>query len=198
MPDSIVDGTGTQFQAYVDNTNRLHTRSISRSEAQDAAACERSYNINTGTITITGSSVSALIYIKNNESLQLAISSVVLGVGDATVSDVGELVIIRNPTGGDIISDATPVDQNQNRNFGSPETLTADTFKGKDGGTVSGGDDLGLFFAKDNDRLFAPIDLVLERGSTLAVTYNPLLSSGTVKVYVALLVHLIPSAAAQP
>lgn len=191
MPEAIIDGSGKGFQAKVDSSNRLTTAATTATAIEHAGIEGDSYNINTGKINLTGASASAVVYIKNNGERDLDIENVAIGVSDGTVSDIGELILVRNPTGGDIISDGTAVDMNQNRNFGSPKTLTVDVYKGKDGGTLSGGNDYALFFQGDNTRLFTDLDTILPRGTSLGITYNPKLSSGSVNVYVALILHLV-------
>ncbi len=190
MPETIKDGTGTGNQAKVDVTNRLLTRAITVTDAQNSADNGDAYNINTGKISISGAAASAIIYFKNNEDRNIHLESIAMGVSDGTVADIGELVMVRNPTGGDIISDKTAVAMNANRNFASNKSLTADVFNGKDGGTLTGGDDFALFFQGDNGRLFADVDTTIPKGASVGFTYDPNLASGTVNVYIALIVHL--------
>lgn len=184
----INDGTGSGNSAKVDSNKRIHTQSVTETEALHAAEIGEAFNINTGSISFTAAGT--LLYIKNNEDKELIIEAIAVGTGAGTTSDIGEITVERNPTGGDLISDATAVDMNQNRNFGSSGTLTADVFKGKSGGTSTGGDDIILFYHDSNGRLFGSIDLVLPKGQSIAVTYDPKLSSGTQKAYCAIICHL--------
>ena len=98
--------------------------------------------------------------------------------------------MIRNPTGGDLISDATAVDMNQNRNFGSSKTLTADVYKGKSAGTITGGDDIVLLYQGTDSRLFASLILQVPKGQSIAIKIDPKLSSGSVKAYCAAVCYL--------
>lgn len=184
----IDDGTGTGTKAAVTTTNRLRVQAITESEAQHAIEAGEGYNINTGNITF--SAAGTLLYLKNNEDQDMLIDAIAVGVGTGTTSDIGEITIEQNPTGGDLISDATAVAMNANRNFGSSKTLTADVYKGKSGGTSTGGTDTILFYQGTNGRLFASIDLVVPKGSSIAITYDPKLSSGSVKAYAAAVIHL--------
>ena len=52
--------------------------------------------------------------------------------------------MLRNPTAGTIVSGASAVAMNANRNFGSANTATAAIYSGKVGGTLTGGTDLGI------------------------------------------------------
>jgi hypothetical protein len=93
----------------------------------------------------------------------------------------------RNPTGGTLISGATNVDMNQNRNFGSNIALTADVYKGASGNTVTGGNDIAQFYQTGQGRLFASIGFDLPKGSSIAIEIDPNLSSGSVNVYAAII-----------
>jgi len=176
----------------VDSNKRVHTQSVVETEAQHAVEVGQAYNINTGNITF--SAAGTLLYIKNNEESEIIVEAVAFGLGSATVSDSAEIVLIRNPSLGDLVTDATPVDMNVNRNFGSSNTLLADVYKGKSGGTVTDGVDALLFYAKESSRVFAATTVLLKRGSSMALTIDPKLTSGSMKVYCAAVVHIKDSA----
>jgi len=184
----IEDGKGTGTKVRCDGNNRMHVQSVQEDEGRHAAGVGDAYNINTGNITF--SAAGTLIYVKNNEDKDLVIEALAVGVGSGTTSDIGEITVERNTTGGDLISDATAVDMNQNRNFGSNKTLTADIYKGKSGGTSTGGNDIIQFYQGTSGRLFATINLVLTKGSSMAISYDPKLSSGSVKAYAAVVCYL--------
>ena len=184
----INDGTGAGNSAKVDTNKRLHTQAVIETEALHAAEVGDAYNINTGPISLTAAGT--LLYVKNNEDQDLVIEAIAIGFGTGTVSDIGEITVERNPDSGDLISDASAVAMNQNRNFGSSKTLTADVFKGKSGGTSTGGDDIILLYQGVSGRLFASIGLVIPKGSSISITCDPKLSSGTIKAYCAIVCHL--------
>lgn len=187
----LEDGTGTGYQVKVDSTNRLEARSIAESEAEKSAFEGNAYNINTGFIAFTGDGT--LIYVYNDEDRDIFIESIALGNdGSGTHSARPYITIIRNPTGGDLISDATAVDMNVNRNFRSSKTLSTTTlvYKGKVSGTITGGADLGILNASTAGRDFYTINMVLGRGSSLAIKLTANLSSGTANIYCALIAHL--------
>ena len=190
----IEDGKGTGYKVRVDANNRMHVEAVSGSEGLHSAEVGDAYNINTGGITF--SAAGTMVYLKNNEDKDLVLSAIAVGVGTADTSDIGEITVERDITAGDLISDATAVDMNKNRNFGSSKTLTADVYKGKSGGTSTGGDDTILFYHGPNGRLFTTIDLIIPKGSNIAITYDPKLSSGTVKAYCAIICYLKDPASA--
>lgn len=184
----IEDGKGSGNKSRVDGNNRLHVQGIQESEELHAIEQGDAYNINTGEISFTAAGT--CLYLKNDEDRDLVVSAIAFGTGTASTSDIGEITIERDTTAGDLISDATAVSMNANRNFGSNKTLTATVYKGKSGGTSTGGTDIVLFYHGSSARLFTTINLLLTKGSSLAVTYDPKLSSGSIKAYCAIICFL--------
>jgi hypothetical protein len=183
----ISDGTGTGNTAKV-SANRVFVHSITEQEAVNATEDGGAYNINTGTIGLTSSTASSILYLKNNEVRDLVIEALAVGVGSAgTTTDVSTVTVIRNPTS---VSYSTAVDMNQNRNFGSTKTLTADVFKGAEAATTTGGDNIIQFFTGAGTRLFAPINLSLPTGSSIAIEIDTNTTSGTTDVYGAIVCYL--------
>jgi hypothetical protein len=183
----IQDGTGTGNMARV-RGNRVFTHSISEAEGIHATEAGNAYNINTGTIGLTSSTASSILYIENTDTSDLIIEAVAVGIGSAgTTSDVSTITVIRNPTSVDY---STAVDMNQNRNFGSSKTLSVNAYKGAEGSTTTGGDSIVQFFAAAGSRLFAPIDLLLPKGNSLALEIDTNTSSGTTNVYAAVVCYL--------
>lgn len=184
----IQDGTGTGQEAKVDNTNKLEVHSISIGEDMEAVETGDAYNINTGTIGLTSTTASGIMYLKNNEDKDMSIDLIAAGIGSAgTTTDVATLTAIRNPTS---VSFSTNVDMNQNRNFGSSKVLLVDAFKGAEGATVTGGDDLAQFFIPSGSRLSAKINITLTKGDSIAFEMDTNTTSGTTNVYIALVIHL--------
>jgi hypothetical protein len=189
MSDKISDSAGRGYGLKVDENNRAHTQSVSVPEEVEATAAGRAYNINTGLISF--STDGTLIYIKNNEDEALVIKAIALGSFDGvTHSDDPYITLIRNPTGGDLLSDLTAVGMNQNRNFGSNNTLAATVYAGKSSGTVSGGNDTAILQVSPGGRNFYPIDFSLEKGDSLAVKLTLNESSGSANYYAALICYL--------
>ena len=182
----IEDGKGSGKNAEVDAQNRLQTHAVSEAESLHHAEVGNGYNINTGLISITADAT--LIYLKNNEDTDFVITSIALGSFEGIIhSDDPYVTLVRNPTGGDLISDATAVSMNQNRNFGSNLTPTIDVYKGKVGGTVTGGNDIAILQATPGGRSFYSIDFVLPRGTSLGVKLTANITSGTANWYCALI-----------
>ena len=184
----IDDGQGTGSKARVDSDNRLHVSSVGDTEELHANDLGNAYNINTELIAFTAAGT--LMYIKNNEQRDLAILAMAVGMGNASTSDLGEVKIRKNCTGGDLISDATAIAINENRNYGSSQTLDADVFAGKSGGTSTGGSTGSFFLQSAGTRLFAALNFILPRGSSLAIIVDPKLSSGSINIYATVLCYL--------
>ena len=184
----IQDDTGSGRGLKVNGRNEAAVFAISETEAQSAVETGDAYNINTGDITVSGDST--LIYFKNNEAQPCIIEAIAIGVKGSTVADMVTATIIANPTGGDLITDATPVDMNVNRNFGSSKVLDDTTlaYKGKVSGTVTGGSDAIQFYMANNSRLFAAINIELEKGSSVAIKIEGTTVGGS--AYAALIMHI--------
>lgn len=173
--------------AKVDERKRLYVNAVGFTGTQSATTDGRSFNINTGWITITQES--AIMYFKNDEDTDFVIDAIALGVKDGDTSDIGSLYVVRNPQNGNIISNAVAVDMLQNRNFGSSAVLKNTTFayKGADGNTFTDGMDIALFAQNDRGRLFATVDFDLPRGSAIGLRFDPSLATGSVEIYAALI-----------
>jgi hypothetical protein len=189
----ITDGTGTGKVAKVDEQNRLFTKTVSKSAIEDATDEGRSYNLNTGIITLTSANESGVLYLKNTDPLNdIHISAIAVGVGPSTggtATSINNITVVRNPTGGTIVDNATNVDINSNRNFSSSKALTSDAYKGAEGNTLTGGSDHLLLFQASGGRLFATIDEVLSNGASIGVNILPQTDNTSMNVYVALILH---------
>ena len=136
-----------------------------------------------------------MMYLKNNETQPIIVEAIAIGSGDiqggGAASDDMIVTIVRNPTAGDIVTDATAVDMNANRNFGSANTL-ADSlvYKGKDGGTMTDGSDAAKLYTGQGSRLFAGINIELTKGTSIGIKIDPNLSSGTINAYAAIICHV--------
>jgi hypothetical protein len=187
MSNIIQDGTGSGNTTKVSG-NRLFTHTITEAEAIHSTEKGDAYNINTGTIGLTSTTASSVLYLKNNETQELIIEALAVGIGSAgTTSDLSTITVIREPTSVDY---STAVDMKQNRNFGSSKTLTADAYKGAEGSTTTGGNSIIQFFAGAGTRLFAPINLLLPKGASMAVEIDTNTTSGTTNVYAAIVCYL--------
>lgn len=174
--------------AKVDTTRRVHTRTVTENETERAAisGIESKININTGDITLTDANKTTLIYVKNNENDDLVITALIYMMGNSTgaaSSSVNCLwEVLRNPTAGDIITNANaaaiiPGSIASNHNFGSSNTYSIPVYKGATSeGVISASDGVVVTtrLANNTGRVVVSIgSIVMPKGSSLAVEYTP-------------------------
>lgn len=186
MSEQIIDGTGSGYKLKVGSDNRAQVRAVTEDEIIHNGELGNSYNWNTGLITISGDAT--LIYLKNNSSDSLIITDIAIGAFDGiTHSNAPYITVVRNPTGGDLITDATAISMNQNRNFGSSKTADINVYKGKVSGTLTGGNDIAILQAAKTGRSFYTIDFLLPKGASIGLKLTANLSSGSASWYAALI-----------
>ena len=192
MPETIKDGTGTGKLLRVDDNNRAHVSSISIDENLQANKDGNAYNVNTKDITLTNDTETPVLYIKNNENKDIHIRTVVIGIKVATGATLTQanVTFIRNPLAGTVVSDASVITINSNRNYGSSSTLDADIYEGTTGKTLTGGDEHIYIYASTNSRTGVSIDEIIPKGSTFGVTITPPASNTSMPCYVAVIMHL--------
>lgn len=185
----IDNGNGTTVD--INAKRELKVFSVSESEAQAAAEDGNAYNINTGEITLTTSTSSALLYFKNDEIEDYILETLAVGFKNVTCTDSHlALYVERNPTGGTIIDDASNVDMSANRNFGSSESLKETSFSYKASAqskTFTGGEDIILIYIGEGRGSF-PINMEIPRGSSIGIRVDSASLAAT--AYVALIGHL--------
>jgi hypothetical protein len=188
----LEDGTGQGYLQKVNGNNQAYTYSVSINEDGEATKTGRSYNINTGWITLTNDTVTPVLYLKNNEVEDLHVTAIAVGFGPSTGGGtiIEDIIAVRNPTAGTIVSGATDVDINSNRNYGSASVLTVDAYKGATGNTMTDGTDHLLIAQNDGGRAFATIDEVLPQGTSIGIKITPATGNTNMRVYAAIICHL--------
>jgi hypothetical protein len=191
----IENGVGNANKARVDANNQLHVFAVTENEQNSANEHGHLYNINTGLIALTGTGTSGVLYIKNNETSvdgesNLIISSIIVGLytRSATVTDLATVTIVRNPTAGTVVSDATAVDINSNSNFGSSNTLSSLMYKGADSKTLTGGTDHAILAISEGRSAINELNVDLAKGASLGVTVD-LNTSGGANLYIAVVCY---------
>jgi hypothetical protein len=172
----ILDGSGKGYTAKVDDEGRLHVDSISTQREEAQSQRGYSYNLNTGNITLTNSATkNAVMYVKNNENFDIIISNIFYILGNSTGGSGNCYVdIVRNPTAGTIVSGATAVDVNANRNFGSSRALSVNAYKGATGLTITDGTDvLKTILNTGAQRIAVSAGAItLPKGSSIGINYT--------------------------
>lgn len=192
MSQIVQDGTGTGKKLKVDGNNRAHIKSVSIDVDKQATDDGRSYNINTGLITLTNATETPVLYLKNNEDAAIHVFALAVGTYTSTGGSPTDITVtvVRNPTSGTIVSNATAVDISSNRNYGSAETLGADAYKGATGNTMTDGTDHLLLRHSSASRLFATIDEIVPKGASIGVKITPPSGNTSMQCYAALICHL--------
>ena len=190
MAEEIIDGTGSGKRAKVDTNNQLHVFGVTETEQQQATDIGNSYNLNTGWVSLAAET--AIMWFKNDEDTSFVVDAIAVGFDTGTQADIGTITVVRNPTAGTMITAAIAVSMNENRNFGSSNTLATTTlvYKGATGETFTDGSNIAIFAQSDTGRLFATVDFELPKGSSIGIRVDPNLSSGTVNCYAVLIGYL--------
>ncbi len=190
----IEDGaTGKTARVNLDNTLAVH--SITISEAEHATDLGQSYNINSGTVTLTTAGVSGVLYFKNNENINVHIDHIIILLGNTTgglATDSTTIKVLSNPTTGTVISGATDADIVQNRNIGASSALEADVYKGGEGLTFTNGEELVASLLSPGDRAAFVLDITIPKGKAIGITIEPNDSTTNMKVMAALVCHIEP------
>ena len=191
----IEDGGGTGKKAKVVFDNRLSTHAITEDVATHANENGDAYNINTKNITLTDDADTPVLYFKNNENREIIITALAFGVKTSTggsSSDLPEVTVVRNPTGGTIIS-STPTDLSirSNRNYGSTNSINDSLgYVGATGDTMTGGEDHLFIYLGASGRSFISIAEILPSGSSIGVKIKPQANNTSQVLYCALICHL--------
>ena len=193
MAEIIESGNGNGKKAKVFKDLLLATRTVNHTEVQDANLDGRGWNINTGWISSISAN-SALLYFLNKEDREFYIDAIAVGIKNGSAIDVQSIYLIKNPTGGTLVSAATDCDMIENRRVGSSKVFKNDTLAYKataSGQTLTGGDDAALFAQNDQARLYATVDFVVEVGQAVGLRIE---TDGTFNgdVYAALIGHIVP------
>jgi hypothetical protein len=164
--------------AKVDSNNRLHTESVSRTVLTEACFKGQAFNFNTGAITLTSGGESALGYLSYQGDDPFIITEILFIIGSATgtLTSDGTAKILRNPTGGTIVTGAVDIDIAANRDFSSSLVVSGNMFKGAEGNTLTGGttfSDTTRSSGFTGVISFDAAPIVLRRGNTLGVTWTP-------------------------
>lgn len=188
----IKDGTGTGNQLRVDGNNRLHNFSISLSENQEATFSGDNYNLNSGEIELTSADESGVLYLKNTSAVDLVVDRLAVSTMATTGGTANERVkmrLYRNPTAGTLISNAVEAPIQTNKNFGSNEAINALVYKGAEGSTVTDGELAYIIYASNGGSAIVSVDLVLPRGTSMAITLEPTTGNTSQTVYFATSAH---------
>ena len=171
----------------VTEEKRAMVDAVSQTVEEHAAEEGRSFNVNTGTITLTTANKSALLYMKNTGSVDLIIPTVGYLIGYST-GGTGDLIpeIILNPTTGTIVSDETAVEMNVNKNAGSSKVLSVDAYKGTEGKTLTNGTMAygSLLAGAARGYVIGTGNIILPAGSSIGINVTPQSSNSNMDIQI--------------
>lgn len=184
MSEVLIKNPGTGDIAQV--TPQGYLKSVTVKEDLKDHACDtgiaRKFNINTGDITLTNATATSVLYIKNTSTEgDFVMDAFIYNLGNTTggSGDV-KIDIIRNPTAGDIITNANNVlvgtGNEANQNFGSANILTGLFYKGASGETAFTNGDVTVSTrsASNTGRIFINLGAItIPQGSSIGVNYTP-------------------------
>lgn len=190
----IQDGAGKGYSAKVDSSQRLHVDSVTFGRSEIEVELGNGYNINTGVLNLTTAGKSAVLYFKNNEVDPIVITNLFYLIGNSTGGSGDVLItVLRNPTTGTIVSDATNAEMaGVNRNFGSSQTLSANIYKGGEGKTFTNGDKIIETILNQSPRreILSVGDIVLPQGTSIGFDITPAAGNTSLDVEFAMSVFL--------
>ena len=193
MTDYIQDGTGSGSRAKVDSKNRLHSFSTIETGGTEAALDGDLYNVNTGTVVLTSANESALLYMKNTDSVSWVINRVFYNAG-TSIGGAGDFLaeVVANPATGTLIDSGVDLPV-YNLNFGSSKSLTSISKKGVEGSTVTDGQvRVGTIIPTSGTRVLISFDsIILEPGSSIGVTITPQTGNTAMNIQVGLNIYRI-------
>ena len=175
------DGRGTGVLAGVDSRHRALTAALIETESNAATAEGLKYNINTGLVTLTNALETTILYLKNNDERDIVVDALIYNLGRTNGDGDRIITVVRNPTAGDIITNANPVpvgpEVNANLNYGSSKVLNADIFLGASGEVVVSGGGLNIHTIDPNSNgriAISPGGVIrIPNGNSLAINYTP-------------------------
>lgn len=184
----IEDGTGKGYKARVTREKRLSVYAIVDTSDRHHAVDGVAFAAGTGPLTITGSALTALFYLKNQEDSNVIIDRIV-AFSTTSVSGSGDhtYVVYKNPSGGTIVTNEVS-GAISNRNFGSSKVFSFKVFKGAEGDTLTGADGAAFapfFETYGKNVLVEDKNVVLAKNSAIGISLIPPAGNTSMKVQVA-------------
>jgi hypothetical protein len=178
MSTAIKDGAGTGNLSKVDQTHRLHTRSVSQDAFLEAVINGKGYVISSGLVTLTDSNESAILYFRSNEDDILLLRRYIITIGPSTdgiddyaifrdySSNVTGTVGIANGSGNPAVI--------INPNMASSKTLiTTNSEIGQQGASITGGLYPVTIYLPTKRTNFIELYVAIPRGSAMAFSIQP-------------------------
>ena len=189
MGFQIQDGTGSSKKVKVGNSNRLFTESTTRSEREEQSITGEAYIVGTGFVNLTASTTSAVLYFKNNEDVDLVVTRFLIGVKKSVGGTENFItgIIYKNPTSM-VSGTGNPLAIN-NVNFGSSNTINADSEIGQQGALLAGGSAYLATVAPTESLTSEDASTILPKGSSIGVFIAPPPGNTSIDISVGINLH---------
>jgi hypothetical protein len=148
------------------------------------------YNVNTGSLTLTSANRSGMLYFKNLEDTPIVITAGIWLIGNSDQTGGDTLIeMIRNPTGGDLLTSTALVPIN--RDFSSNNTLNATCTLGAEAKTLTGGTTcIESIFSGPGRKVVSVGALILKKGNSVGVAVTPQTGNTSQAYQIALSMYL--------
>ena len=193
MGFQIQDGTGSNRRVRVGTSNRLFTESTIRTEREEEALSGEAYIVGSGFVELTTTGTSAVLYFKNNEDVDLVITRFLVGV-KASAGGTENFVtgiIYKNPTSM-VSGTGNPLVIN-NVNFGSSNSVDADSEIGQQGALLAGGSSYLATVVPTENITSEDASTILPKGSSIGVYITPPPGNTSINVSVGINLHKLTS-----
>ena len=189
MGFQIQDGTVSTRKVRVGNNNRLFVESTTRTEREEEALLGEAYIVGTGFVNLTGTSITGVLYFKNNEDVDLVITRFLIGVKKSSGGTENFVtgIIYKNPTSM-VLGTGSPLIIN-NVNFGSSNTIDADSEIGQNGALLAGGSAYLATVAPTENLTSEAASTILPKGSSIGVFITPPAGNTSIDVSVGINLH---------
>ena len=189
MAEIIKDGTGSGDTLKITVKNRAVVEAITTTKEEERSADGDGYIISSGLINLTSANESALLYVLNNECVDLVVDRMVILTGDASCSCITEsgFNIVVNPTAGTLV-DCGACGTQRNTNFGSTCTLCITFLTGAEARTLTDGAN-GAGIAHTDISQTHILSFTLPKGKSIGVKFTPPTGNMGLNVIVNLFVY---------
>ncbi len=178
--------------ASVDAKNRLSTFAVTEPESVSSSLEGETYFIGTPIVNLTSGSESFLLFIKNTDSADWVVDSVMISVGQSTGAAGADFsaVFKIGVTQGTLISSGTDIPA-LNMNLGSANQLTGEFKTGVEGSTATnGGSAPDLIIPSDSTEvIFSAGPIVIAKGTAVAIGIDPAAGNTSINVSIGATVY---------
>jgi hypothetical protein len=188
MPIEIRDGSGTGYMAKVDAVNRLHVAAETIAHEENHTIEGLGFNVETPLITLTTGGKSGVLYLKNNEEVDIIITGFFNLLGEVTGVTSGNILLEYefNTGGGTLIAATGNVITPANKRVGSNNTMAATVLYGAEGLTVDAG--LSKISSLSTSTGINPllVHITLPKGQSVSVSITPFVGTTSMALIAAI------------